>query len=112
MGWSATSFQFREGTATLGILAESEQTAADYLGRYKLKPPTLGLNPSNPLATTSAPLNFSFVLFSFPSWVDDELLYYYDRFYVPQAVRMEVLRRLHDTPYLGQKRTLELVQRK
>jgi hypothetical protein len=48
-------------------------------------------------------------------WVDDELLYYYDRFYVPQAVRMEVLRRLHDTPlagHLGQKRTLELVQRK
>ena len=48
-------------------------------------------------------------------WVDDELLYHYDRFYVPQAVRMEVLRRLHDTPlagHLGQKRTLELVQRK
>jgi hypothetical protein len=49
-------------------------------------------------------------------WVDDELLYYYDRFYVPQAVRIEILlRRLHDTllaGHLEQKRTLELIQRK
>jgi hypothetical protein len=30
MGWSATSFQFWEGTATLNRMSVGEQTAADY----------------------------------------------------------------------------------
>ncbi|KAL1982820.1 hypothetical protein VTN96DRAFT_880 [Rasamsonia emersonii] len=43
------------------------------------------------------------------------LLFYHDRFYVPKDVRMEVFRRLHNAPlagHMGQKRTLELIQRK